>query len=60
MPIVKDSSRIKYLRLLRGKQGGYDTGCHGFTHPLIHSSAVAPLLTPKSDNTHAPLPDGLP
>lgn len=29
----------------------------GVTAPPIHSSAVAP---PKSDNTHAPLPDGLP
>lgn len=49
MPIVEDSSRIKQLRLLRGKQGGYDTGRHS-------SSAVAP---PESDNTYAPLTDDL-
>lgn len=40
MPIVKDSLRIKQLRLLRGKQGGYDTGCHSSTGLLICSCST--------------------
>lgn len=53
MPTAKDSSRNKYLRLLRGKEEGYDTGRHSSALLLFCSCSTHYT---KSDSTHA-LPD---